>query len=127
MTITPQVPEEGPEYKTLRVSKDVHARIAQMADRWDLNLMQTVSLLTAPSMVRLHITDERRARWKAVADGNGMDLAEFIIARVEAAIQYGVDPGVLRRMHDMIHALTRAADIIPTQTAGPDRQVVTDR
>lgn len=111
--------------KSVRVPPELHARLDRLASHLNGTMADAVAWLMDPNMVRIAVSAERGRRWKEAANANGMTVADFIIARVEAAIEYGADPGALRRIHDMVHALVKAHDIIPQQsTPGADRQTI---
>lgn len=114
--------------KTVRVSESVHARLQNLIDTTGCTTHNdAISLLMTNQTLRLVLGKEQRARWDAYAKEAGQPLPEFVISRVEAAIGFGVDPGALRRIHDMTYALCRAAGINPQQlsTPGARRQIVT--
>jgi len=115
--------------KSIRVTADVHARLQRIVDTTGCQThSDAVSLLLDPNMIRIPVSPEQRARWTEFAKSNGMAVVDFVKARVEGAIFYGADPGALRRIHDMVFALTRAAGIMPKQsTPGADRQVISSR
>lgn len=115
--------------KSIRVTADVHARLQKIVDTTECQThSDAVALLLDPNTVRIPVTSQQRARWTKFAHENGMKLGDFVRARVEGAIFYGADPGALRRIHDMVFALTRAAGIVPQQsTPGADRQVISPK
>ena len=115
--------------KNIRVTPETHARIQRLADELNCSHNAAIEFLMSTDVVRVHVTPEQRRRWKGAAEAAGQYLGEFIAARVDCAIQTGADPGVLRRVHDMVYALTRAAGITPRQylpTPGAAHQVVSD-
>jgi hypothetical protein len=115
--------------KSIRVTADVHARLQKIVDTTGCQThSDAVAFLLDPNTVRVHVTPEQRARWAGFAKSNGMTLVDFVRARVEGAIFYGADPGALRRIHDMVYALTKAAGIMPQQsTPNADHQVISGR
>jgi hypothetical protein len=116
--------------KSIRVTPDVHARLQAIVDRTGCAThSDAVALLLEPTTLRITLTETQRRRWLETARANGQNIAEFVTARVEAAIMYGADPGALRRVHDMVYSLTRAAGIVPQQgsTPGADRQVISPK
>lgn len=111
--------------KSVRVSAELHARLSRLADGLGGTMGDAIEWLLAPGMVRVPCTPEQKERWAAAAKANGMPVSEFVTARVEGALQYGADPGALRRIHDMTLALVKAAGIIPNpSTPGADEQVI---
>lgn len=127
---TPSTPDgnadEQPSTKSIRVSPEIHAKLQGLAGGVGGTMADAIAWLLSPSMVRVTIPPEQRARWDAAAKESGMRTSEFVISRVEAALHFGADPGALRRIHDMTYALCRAAGINPRQMSAPgaDRQVV---
>lgn len=119
---TPSTPDDS---KSIRVTGDVHARLLRLSEGLNgASMNDTIAWLLSPSMVRISLTPEQRERWTASAKANGMDLGTFAMARVEGALQLGADPGALRRIHDMVHALTKAAGIIPPARPDTNRSVI---
>jgi hypothetical protein len=57
-----------------------------------------IRYLLGESTVRVPVTDIQRARWTTQAEHAGVTLAEFVALRVEAAIQFGSDPAMLRQI-----------------------------
>jgi predicted transcriptional regulator len=111
--------------KTVRIPPELHARLDKLAVHINGSMADAIAWLFAPDMVRINVSPEQGERWRGAAAANGMPVHEFVTARVEAAIQYGADPGALRRVHDMVHALVRAQGIIPNpSTPGADEQVI---
>jgi predicted transcriptional regulator len=113
--------------KTVRVPPQLHARLDRLATHLNGSMADAIAWLLSPDMVRINLSPERGRAWRDAAAANGMNVGEFVTARVEAAIQFGADPGVLRRIHDNTAALVKAAGIIPQQsTPGAERQIVVD-
>ena len=113
--------------KSIRVTADVHARLQRIVDTTGCQThSDAVSLLMSKNTVRCFLEAEQHARWEEAAKAVGVTLSDFVKARVEAALQYGADPGAGRRVHDMTYALCRAAGINPRQlsTPGADQQVI---
>lgn len=122
-------PSTGKRGKNIRVSDEVHARIQRLAAELNCSHNAAIAFMLSSDFVRVPVDADKRRRWKAAADAAGQYLGEFIAARVDCAIQTGADPGVLRRVHDMVYALTRAAGVMPRQylpTPGAAQQVVSD-
>lgn len=123
-------PSQPQESRNIRVAPDVHERLQNIVNTTGCkSLSDAVAFLLDPSVVRVAVPAEQRKRWDAYARENGMTTSSFVIARVEAALQYGADPGALRRIHDMVYSLTAGAGIIPQQqsTPGSHRQVISDK
>lgn len=114
--------------KSVRVTADVHARLQRLSTGLhNASMNDTIDWLLNPGMVRLSLTEAQRERWKQAAADNGMDVANFAVARVEAALMYGADPGVLRRLYDVTHQIARIAGIDPVVLDRSARQVITER
>lgn len=123
-------PSQSQRSTNIRVDAEVHKRLQRIVDTTGCkSLSDAVAFLLDPTVVHVNVTREQRQKWDAYASENGMRTSEFVIARVEAACQYGVDPGAVRRIHDMVYALTKAAGIIPEQLSTPTthRQVITNK
>lgn len=121
-------PDSQNAIKTVRVSESVHARLQNIVDTTGCSTHnEAISLLLSTKTVHVHLSERQRERWEAAAADSGMTLNNFVASRVEAAMAFGVDPGSLRRIHDMTYALCRAAGIQPQQlsTPGSRRQIVT--
>lgn len=116
--------------KSVRVSPEVHARLQNIVDTTGCKtLSEAIALLLTPQVVRIAVSPEQRERWEEAAKLNGVPLGQFVSTRVEAAIEYGADPGALRRIHDLVHAMARRAGVIeqhPRPRPG-DGQVITVR
>ncbi len=120
-------PSTQPADRTIRVNAQTHAKLAKLAAHLNGTMAEAVEWHLQPGILRIALGDQRKQRWAEAAAANGMSLAEFVNARVEAAIQYGADPGGLRRVHDLVLALCKAQGVIPPATPpGADRQVVTE-
>lgn len=120
-------PTKQPANHTVRVTAEVHAKLTKLAAHLNGTVGDAVEWTLQPGVLRIALGDLRKQRWSEAAAANGMQLPEFVSARVEAAIQYGADPGGLRRTHDLVLALCKAQGVIPPQTPpGADRQVVTE-
>lgn len=122
-------PSTQGDTKSIRVTPEIHERLQRLsAGLHNANMNDTIAWLLSPSMVRISLTPEQLEVWKKSAAATGQDVSNFVIARVEAALMYGADPGALRRVHDMVYSLTRVAGIVP-QAAGPglDRSVISPK
>lgn len=113
--------------KSIRVSPEIHARLQKIVDTTGATSHNdAIALLMSPQTLRIPLSPQQHHRWTECARLNGQTIAEFIAARVEAAVLHGADPGALRRIHDMVYALTRAAGIVPQQsTPSAEKQVIT--
>lgn len=100
-----------PERKSLKVSTDVHSRVHQLATELGESAQGAIRVLTDPSTVRLPLSTTQHERWTAYAQAAGIPLAAWIEQRVEAAIQYGTDPGTMHLVLDTVRALAREAGV----------------
>lgn len=128
MSTEPETPKQAAESKSVRVPAPVHAELSRVADHINGTMADAISFLLNPTMLRLYLTEEQRKRWQKYADANGLALWDFVVQRVEASLQYGADPGTLRRIHDYTLALVKAHNLIPNPSVpGADEQIVTAR
>lgn len=88
--------------KTIRVSLETHKTLMDLADRLDGSADDALSHLLGSSTVRVPVSDIQRDRWSKAAHGAGVSLPEFVKMRVEAALQWGGDPGVLGTIYDQV-------------------------
>lgn len=107
------------ETKQVRVSPENHAQLHNLANHLKGTANDAVTHLLDKSTVRVHISDVQRARWTAQARAIGVSLPEFIVLRVEAAAEFGCDPGAMHQLLDHVHALTRAANLRVTPSPLP--------
>jgi hypothetical protein len=107
------------ERKSMRVSPEVHALVSHLATKLDCSADEALRHLFHEATVRLDLTDVQRERWQAYADASGVSLAEWIVLRVEAAIQYGCDPGSMHIALDHLRALTAHHGITVKRTQPP--------
>ena len=105
--------------RTIQVSEETHGRIHDLAERLDITADEAVRRLFDMSAVPLHLSDCQRQRWQAYADASGVSLAQWIILRVEAAIQYGCDQGSMHIALDHLRALTAHHGVKVTRTQPP--------
>jgi hypothetical protein len=100
-----------PERKSIKVSKGVHSRVYEVADSLGASAHEAIRILTDPSTVCLPLSTPQHERWNAYAEAAGIPLAAWIEQRVEAAIQYGSDPGTMHLVLDTVRALAREAGV----------------
>ena len=64
-----------------------------------------------PAFVHIPLSETQRARWAHAARAGGMDLEEFVKARVEAALLYDCDPpalyGMDKKLSDILAIVSR--------------------
>lgn len=99
--------------KTVRVSPQKHAQLMKLAREIDGTADDAIGYLLGESTVRVPIADVQRSRWDHAAELAGLSLAQFIVMRVEAALQYGGDPAGLQRIHERVDAIARALELSP--------------
>lgn len=112
-----------PEYKTIKVSPEVHRKIHTMANDLNTSADGAIAFLLGTSTVRVPVSDVQRERWKTAADAAGVTLAEFVVLRVESAIQYTGDPQALKTLYDHVFAIAYHHGITPVRAAPLPRQV----
>lgn len=91
--------------KQLRVSLDTHTRIHNLAAKLNGTADTAIRHLLGESTVRVPVSDLQRARWTFQADRAGLALPEFVALRVEAALQYGSDPAMIRQIWETINRI----------------------
>lgn len=109
-----------PDTKTVRVSRQTHAALHDLANRLSGRAGtadEAIQYLLGMSAVRVPVTDTQRARWAEYAKASGISLAQWVTLRVEAAIQYGNDPGTMHIVLDHVRALAAHAGIKVRRTA----------
>lgn len=118
------------EYKTIKVSPDIHRRIHSIAAKLETTADGAIAFLLGSGTVRVPVSDTERDRWNTAAQHAGLSVEEFVKLRVEAALALGCDPGILhanierigRAVHTMartVDALGRAAVIVPPDAPAP--------
>jgi hypothetical protein len=78
-----------------------------LADRLDGSADDALGHLLGSSTVRVPVSDIQRERWSEHAHRMGVSLPEFVKMRVEAAVQYGADPGGLQKIYDQVTEICR--------------------
>lgn len=86
-----------------------------MAVRMDSNADEVLRNLLSGTHV--HLSKNQRSKWTAYADASGVSLSDWIKLRVEAAIQYGTDPGTMHAALDHLKAITQHLGIPVTLTS----------
>lgn len=94
-----------PARRSLKVSTDVHSRVHQLATQLGASADEAIRLLTDASTVRLPLSTVQHEKWTRYAEAAGIPLAEWIIHRVEAAIQYGTDQGTMTEVLKLTRVL----------------------
>jgi hypothetical protein len=103
------------EYKSIKVSPETHRLIHDLAAEMGGSADTALAHLLATSTVRVPLTPHQYDRWKAKASETGVDVAEFVRNRIEAALLYGTDPGAIGLMYRNIEALCVSAGIKPAK------------
>jgi hypothetical protein len=109
------------KYKSMKVSPEIHQQVHDLAERLETSADGAISHLFNSSTVRLDLTETQHARWQAYADAVGVSLAQWVVLRCEAAMQYGADKGSIGLVLDHVRALTQAAGIEVRRHAIPVR------
>jgi hypothetical protein len=95
-------PQNTGETKTLRVSVETHAEVHALADKLKGSADDALQHLLGMSTVRVPLSEQQRDRWIQKATEIGVTLPEFVKLRVEAAIQFGADPGTLHGIYQRV-------------------------
>lgn len=97
------------EYKTLKVSPDIHRRIHSIAAKLETSADGAIAFLLGANTCRIPLTPTEEERWKEAAQAQGLTMPEFAKLRVEAALSLGCDPGLL---HHNIERIGRTVDAL---------------
>lgn len=111
------------EYKTLKVSPEVHRKIHTIAAKLETSADGAIASLLDSSTVRVPVSEQQRERWTEAAESVGVPVEEFVKLRVEAALQYTGDPAALRTIYDHVFAIAYHHGITPVRSAPLPRQV----
>jgi hypothetical protein len=93
--------------KTIRVSEDTHRRFMDMAQRQESTADDTLLALMGESTVRIPLSDIQRKRWSDAAAQAGVTLQQFVVMRVEAALQWGADPSATGAIYGQVQEICR--------------------
>ncbi|MFJ2307664.1 hypothetical protein [Streptomyces sp. NPDC087787] len=109
------------ETKTVRVSLEMHKAVHDLADRINGTADDAIRHLLDENTIRVPVTTAQRKRWQEYADASGVSIARFIMMRIEAALQYGMDPGTMHLAMDHLRAIARhmGVKVRPTQPRRP--------
>lgn len=103
------------ERKSIKVSPEIHEAVHRLSTAHGVSADETIRSLLNVSTVAprlpLYLSEGQLARWSAYAEAAGMSVEDWVVARVEAAIQYGIDPGTMHDVLKYVRALTRHAGI----------------
>lgn len=94
------------ERKTMQVSTDVHASVYELAQELGLTADGVLRRLLDKSSVHIPLSGVQRERWEKAAQFAGVPLDQFIVLRVEAALEYGTDPGTMRLIYDHVRTIS---------------------
>lgn len=97
------------EYKTIKVSPDIHRRIHSIAAKLETTADGAIAFLLGAGTVRVPVTTTERDRWIAAAQSAGLSVEEFVKLRVEAALALGSDPYMV---HQHVQHIARTVDAI---------------
>lgn len=101
--------------KTIRVSPETHRRIFDLAERLGGTADEALARLLDESTVRIQLSETQRKRWSEAANGIGVSIPEFAMLRVEAALQFGTDPGTMQLIYNDVRRLARPVDAMSTR------------
>jgi hypothetical protein len=93
--------------KTVRIKAETHKRIMDLAARLEGNADDALNFLLGESTVRVPVSDIQRKRWSDAAHEAGVSLAQFVMMRVEGALQYGADPAGLQQIYEQVKEVAR--------------------
>lgn len=110
---------ETADRRSLKVSTPVHSAVHHLATQLGKSADEAIRLLVDPSTVRLPLSTTQHERWTAYAQASGIPLADWITQRVEAAIQYGSDPGTMHLVLKHVRALAEHAGLDPVPAKTP--------
>lgn len=96
-----------PGTKTIRVSLETHKRLMDLAEQLDGSADDALNHLLGVSTVRVPVSDIQRQRWANAAHASGVSLAQWVVLRVEAALQWQSDPTGLRLVYDQVLEIAR--------------------
>jgi uncharacterized protein (UPF0210 family) len=109
-----------PSTKTIRVSHQTHTAVHRLADDIKGTAEDALRHLMGQTTIRVPVSDGQRERWSAAAAAAGVSLEEFIVMRVEAAVQFGCDQNVVRQIHQMCMSLVHHTGARPVKpSTGP--------
>lgn len=101
-------------YKTLKVSAETHKAVHDLAHRLGGSADDALQLLIGESTVRIALSEIQRQRWVEAAAAVGVGVGEFVKNRVEAALQYGSDPGTMQTMWAEVNKIGKTVHRIST-------------
>lgn len=107
--LPPKSPQ--PQAKSLKVSEDSHRLVHNIARALNGNADDAIRSLLDPNQARIRLSPAQRRRWQEGADEAGVDLAEFIIMRVEGCLYARGDMPILVQMNDTLMRLARHLDL----------------
>lgn len=84
--------------KSILVSEETHAMLMDYSKKVRASSMDEVlRYFVQEDVIRIPAPKEVSNRWKSVAAAAGYSVEQWVAQRVEAAIQYNADPGVIGR------------------------------
>jgi uncharacterized protein (DUF1778 family) len=112
------------KWTSVRLSIPVHQRLERVQSKLGpgASMGDAVSILMDPATLRITLDPAQRKRWERAAAHAGMELAEFVTARVEAALQYGHDVTSMRILQAKMDRLAEGLGVDITPDPGPDIQ-----
>ena len=93
----------------MKVTPDVHKAVLDRAKAEGTSADEAIRDLLGASAasVRIPLAGIQRKRWEDAARDAGVPLGQFITMRVEAALQWGVDPGLISQLRDLFTDIRR--------------------
>lgn len=104
-----------PSTKTIRVSHRTHTEVHRLADELKGTADDALRHLMGSTTIRVPVSDAQRERWSAAATAAGVSVEDFILMRVEAAVQFGCDQNVVRQIHHMVMSLVHHTGAKPVK------------
>lgn len=93
--------------KSAKFSAEVHQALMALARDLDETADGALRHLLGLSTIRVEVTDIQRARWTAAAHKVGVSVDEFVRLRIEACIQFGVNPAAVYGIYTGVYALCK--------------------
>ena len=84
--------------KSILVSEETHRLLMEQSKKVRASSMdELLRHYVEENVIRIPVPQVVQSRWKSVADAAGYSVEQWVVQRVEAAIQYNADPGVIGR------------------------------
>jgi hypothetical protein len=97
--------------KSAKFSPETHTALMALARDLDETADGALRHLLGLSTIRVEVTDVQRARWTAAAHKIGVSVDEFVRLRVEACVQFGINPAAVYGIYTGVYELCKAQGI----------------